>query len=355
MNWGELLGTVASTLGLTLGAAYWLSKRLIDHRLAKEMSSYKAELDERLINAKAALDERLTLKKVELDAHAAEGKSLLEAALKKDVEDYLGDRGADREYRLDARKPLYTVLGPLRFQLIMASEEFANRINNMGGGSQGYSVSMDGYFGRSTAFRLLRVFGLAELIERQVAHADFSVDPATVDLLRFKTTAFRCLSSSSISLHHPRENWNRQVEHIFYDTLSTIAAAVIVEEGNVHRVMRFDEFSAFVADLDNRRRLEPIPKLLDGFNTTSKPLLWLRLVALAHVCAAFVNAEGPQIGIRPSQLDTVSLLRAAKDEFIETNLGRYTDMLSQTVAASRTTQTATYNSSQSAKATGAKA
>jgi len=332
--------TVGSASGLTLGAAHWLTKRLVDHRLEKDLSAYKAELDERLATAKAALDERLTLKKVELDAHVAEGKALLDASLRKDVEDYLGDRAADRQYRLDARKRLYSAIGPLRFQLIIASGELANRVANIGTGTQPYSLSIGGYFGKSTAFRMLRVFGLAELIERQVTHADFSVDPATIDLLRFKTAAFRCLSSGSVSLGHPREDWSEQVEHIFYDTLTNIAAAMIVSDDAGHRIMRFDEFSAFLADADGRKRLDPLPRLFDNFTATRKPLFWLRLVALANVCMSFGRSEGPQIGVIPDDLQIAELLQAAQDEFIDSHLDTYKKTFDSLFQSTRTGNTA---------------
>jgi hypothetical protein len=323
MDWFTFFATIGSASGVTLAVAHWLTKRLIDHRLSKDLSSYKANLDERLATAKAALDERLTAKKVELDAHVAESKALLDAALRREVEDYLGDRAAEREYRLEARKRLYAVIGPLRFQLIIAAAEFANRVANIGTGTQPYSLSIGGYFGKSTAFRMLRVFGLSELIERQVTHADFSVDPTTIGLLRFKSAAFRCMSSSSVSLGHPREDWSDQVEHIFYDTLTNIAATMIVTDSDSHRIIRFDEFSALVAETEDRKRLAPLPRLLENFHATRKPLFWLRLVALAHVCATFVEAEGPQIGIPADPFETTTFLQSAQDEFINSNLVRY--------------------------------
>src|SRR5262249_41750353 len=128
----------------------------------------------------------------------AMAKAEVEATLRKGVEEYLGDKAAERQYRLDARKRLYAAIGPLRFQLIVACDDFATRIARIGSGRQPYATSLQGYFGRSTTFRLLRILAVAELIERQIAHADFSVDPSTADLLRFKHEVFRCLSSSTI-------------------------------------------------------------------------------------------------------------------------------------------------------------
>jgi hypothetical protein len=331
-----LLTSVTSAVGITLGAARWLTQRAVDHRLNRDLASFKSDLDQQLIQVKAALDTDLTEKKASLDAKASEAKVMLEATLRRQVEDYLGDRSAERQYRLEARKHLYTAIGPLRFQLIIAAAEFANRVANIGTGKQDYSLAMTGYFGRSTGFRLLRLYALAELIERQIAHADFSVDAGTVSLLRFKTTSFKCLSSGSVSLKHPAEDWSNQVQHVFYDTLSTIASAMIVGDPPAQRVMRFDEFSAFVVDADKRKRLSPIPRLLDGLSPTNKPLLWLRFVALAHVCTRFASREGFAIGVTPDPLDTRALLEAAGDDFINANLQKYLsafDEMSQHVVA----------------------
>jgi hypothetical protein len=142
---------------------------------------------------KAAPDERLAASKSELDRQVAAANAQLEATLRKGVEEYLGDKAAERQYRLEARKRLYTAIGPLRFQLVVACSDFAGRVERMATGKQPYATSLKGYFGRSTAFRLLRLFAVAELIERQITYADFSVDPSTVDLLRFKDAAFRCM------------------------------------------------------------------------------------------------------------------------------------------------------------------
>src|SRR6266849_3235621 len=203
-----ILGALASSGVISIGGAVWLTKRLVDNRLAKDLKAYQAEVDQKLAASKAEMDTQLATSKAEV-----------EAMLHRQVEEYLGEKAAERQYRLDARKRLYSAIGPLRFQLIMACSDFASRISRIGTGQQPYATSLKGYFGRSTVFRFLRLFGIAELIERQTAYADFSVDPSMINLLRFKSAAFRCLCSSTISLNHPKANWDEQVEHIFHDTL----------------------------------------------------------------------------------------------------------------------------------------
>ena len=44
--------------------------------------------------------------------------------VRKEVETYLGEKSAEREYILEARKNLYHTIGPLRFQLVIGKGSF---------------------------------------------------------------------------------------------------------------------------------------------------------------------------------------------------------------------------------------
>jgi len=324
MDIATVASAVLSSGVVSLGAARWLTTRLVDHRLAKDLKEHQETLDEKLATSKAELDERLATVKAEV-----------EATFRRRVEEYLGDRAAERAYRLDARKRLYSAIGPLRFQLVTACAEFANRIDRIGRGSQPYQTSLQGYFGRSTVFRLLRLFAIAELIERQMTQADFSVDPSTVDLLRFKQAAFRCMSSSTVSLDHPNANWNEQIEHVFHDTLSIIAAAMVVNDDGLKqaRTLRFDEFNRLVSDAGWLTTIHPVPRLAENFSANTKPILWVRFVALGQLCSAFVRREGPPIGISPEPFDGAKMLGASTDEYLAAHRDRYRQVLQDVAAA----------------------
>ena len=321
------LVTLFTTLGssgiISIAAAKWLTQRLIDHRFAKELKDYQLRLDTNLASSKAAFDE-----------HINDAKARLEAELRQGVDEYLGEQAARREYRLDAQKRLYTVVGPLRFQLVIACSDLANRINRIGAGKQPYPISLTkGYFGRSTVFRLLRVFTVLELIERQIAYADFSVDSATGDLLRFKRAAFRCLSSSTITIDHPKANWDKQVEHVFHDTLSLVSGALVVvdPDSKQERAMRFDEFTRFIGDETRRAALDPIPELMEAFTPSTKPILWLRLVALARICDEVIEQQGQQLGFEHEAFDAMTLLSASSDDFIAKHHEQYKQMIADVV------------------------
>jgi len=349
MDIATILTAMASSGVLSIGAARWLTQRLIDQRLAKDLKTYQLGLDERLAMSKseldrklqtdlktyqAALDGNLALSKAELDSRLSAAKSELDASLRQSVEEYLGDKTAERQYRFDALKRLYTAIGPLRFQLARACDEFTARIDRIGTGKQPYATSLAGYFGRSTLFRLLRLFVITELIERQIADADFSVDPSTVNLLRFKHEAFLCLSSSNVVLDHPNANWSSQIEHVFFDTLSIVSAAMVFVDpaGKQDRAMRFDEFNTFVQDKDKLEKIHPFPRLFEDFTVDSKPILWVRLVALAQLCSTFLATEGPRVGIMPESYDCAKMLLATTDKFVNENHQRYCEAVKTIVA-----------------------
>ena len=95
---------------------HWLATHIVDHRLSKDLKDYQGEIDQKLQASKA-----------ELDTQLEETKANVKAVLRKEVEEYLGDKAAERHYRLQARKRIYSAVGPLRFQLILACNEFASR------------------------------------------------------------------------------------------------------------------------------------------------------------------------------------------------------------------------------------
>ena len=68
---------------------------------------------------------------------------------------------------------------------------FANRIHSYGMAAKRWSLdpASTGYYGPDTLYRFIRPLALAELIERQMAYADFTVDEDAIGLLCFKRAA----------------------------------------------------------------------------------------------------------------------------------------------------------------------
>lgn len=274
MDLQTVLVATTSSLGVSLAGAWWLSQTLVQHRLARAMEEYKAELNR-------------------------EGDLAL------------GERAAQRQYEYDARKRLYTAIGPLRFQLLLACGECAGRIGGHGA-REHLPMTLDGYYGRSTLYRLLRPLALAELIEREIAYFDFAVDSAAMDCLRLKKAAARMLNGGDVLGDHPDIDWTRQVQHVYADALSTCTNALVVADPRGDRVMRFHEFEALLVS-PVAAALDPFPTLLTDFEITKKPLLWARLVGYGYACSRFAQSAGEPLGFDVTPFPTALMLQASGD------------------------------------------
>lgn len=206
--------------------------------------------------------------------------------------------------------------------------ELSNRVARIGDGKYVYDMSIKDYFGQSTTYRLLRVLAIAELIERQIAYADFAVDPEMRALLKFKRQAFLALSSHRVSLGHPLEDWSRQEQHVFYDIIGIVASAMIIQESpTLSRVVRFDEFSELTTEKREFQHIHPFPRLINGFTVESKPVLWLRFLALAELCIGLLETQGSELGLEIDQIDIGLMLDKAKDDHIHVNREKYCNAL----------------------------
>lgn len=314
MDIQTVVAAAGSSLGVSLAAAYWLSRTLIQHRLTEALETRKAELSRELETHKLGLSQELERSKGQIQLELARDKALAEGSVKREVETQLGQFAAQRQYEYEARRRLYTAIGPLRFQLLMACRDLSGRIAAFHTQDR-YQLTLGGYYGRSTLYRVLRPLSIGELIERQLGIADFAVDPAAVDCLRFRRTITRILSGDELLAGRPSVNWKAQVEHVFADSVTVCAQALIVREANgSERVLRFDEFNVRLAQ-EGPGIVAPFDTLLEGFQAGAKPLLWLRLVAYAAACNALVDRLGGELGFESRAFPTEALLRGTGDAF----------------------------------------
>ena len=180
MDIPTIVTSVVSSLGVSAAGAWWLSKALVSHRLAKDLEDYKSEW------------------KRELEQEKLE----IAGAIKERVDTVLADRAADREYELEAKKRLYQLIGPLKFQLLLACRDAAHRVEGHGL-RVAYDTSIKGYYGINTIHRILRPVAIAELIEQQVAFADFAVDESAIKLLCFKKSVTQAITGGAVICDHP--------------------------------------------------------------------------------------------------------------------------------------------------------
>jgi hypothetical protein len=301
MDLATVVAAVTSSVGVSAATAAWLSRALISHRLEKDLEEFKSDLDRQ----------------------RAQEKALVEGTIRQQVETTLGDVGAERQYVFEAKKRLYTAIGPLRFQLLLACRDLAGRVQSYGTG-RSYEMSLRGYYGRSTLFRILRPLCLSELIERQIAYADFAVDSSAVDLLRFRGAALAAFSGGNLVEGHPNVNWDTQTEHVFFDYLGRCANAIMVRQvDGLERAMRFHEFDVLLRERDSASQVAPFPAILENMSPDTKPLFWLRLVAYGHLCNEFINRAGQGIGFERRSYPVAELLAATHDQLIREKISEY--------------------------------
>jgi len=132
--------TILTSFGISAAGAWALARALVNHRLSKDLERYKSEWQR------------------ELEAE----KVTLSGKVRQQVETTLADRTADREYELEARKRLYQVIGPPKFQLLIACRDASRRIEEHAQRIE-YSTRLEGYYGRSTLYRLVRPLAISML------------------------------------------------------------------------------------------------------------------------------------------------------------------------------------------------
>lgn len=307
MDLGTVVAAASSSLGLSLAGAYWLARTLVQHRLTEALEQRKAELSRQLETHKLSLSQDLERTRGQIQLELGHDKALFEGTIKREVETQLGQIAAQRQYEYEARRRLYTAIGPLRFQLLLACRDLAGRIESFHA-REHYRMDIANYYGRSTLYRLLRPLSIAELVERQVGVADFAVEPSAVVCLRFRRTITRILSGDDLVRGLPGVDWSGQFEHVFADSLAACAQALIQREpSGVERVLRFDEFNARL-DKEGFGFVSPFDSLLDQLEVKSKPILWLRLVAYGHACNALIDRLGPGLDFESRPFPTTALL-----------------------------------------------
>jgi hypothetical protein len=254
------------------------------------------------------------------------------------TQQYLLKRKAEIDYKLPARQRLYQAIGPLRLQLLLAARDVVRRVSNHPGTR--WNLNPSDYYAKSFIWRLLRPLAIGQLIQRQMTVADFTVDPDSLQLLRFNAAMEEALTGGEVVESLSGIDWGTQTQHLFGDNLRVAAATLIVErEDGAHGAMDFAQFAAAYPDPtkeDALRDLSMIFKRCDqGHSLLGNPVFWLRLVGYAYVCNTLVSSQGAGLGFEQRPLDVEKLLVTVPDEQISSRAGafaaRFEAMLSRSL------------------------
>ena len=237
----------------------------------------------------------------------------------------LASRQARLSYEYQARQRLYGAIGPLRFQLLMASRDVVSRISNHAE-SANWNLRPDQYYGKSTMYRLLRPLAICTLIERRMNAADFSVDPSGIELLKFESSAYTMLTGADPLPGFQDFNWSTQTQHVFRDNLRRSAARLIaVDHDKQPYIIDFAEFSTLVADPAADGALSSLARILNesGSNLMENPVFWVRLLGYAFVCNHLLETRGVEVGLHGHRLAVEQLMQQSGDaELIKRSSGQ---------------------------------
>jgi hypothetical protein len=116
---------------------------------------------------------------------------------------------------------------------------------------------------------------------------------------------------------------------VFYDVIAIVASNLIVQDGPAipSRVMRFDEFVTLTKSDEFTAKIDPFPRLISNFSPKSKPLFWLRLLALSQLCLGLLDAHGRSLPFEVDDADLNAMLDRAEDSEIKVGRQKYLDSL----------------------------
>src|SRR5690606_18577613 len=101
---------------------------------------------------------------------------------------------------------------------------------------------------------------------------------------------------------------------LFRDTIGSLASTMLTSDsGGVFRVKRYEEYVAEVIDGIPSLKYQPLNRMLKDFAPESKPLVWLRLVAVAEVCRSLVGIQGEPLQLEVACMDLAQALSRAQD------------------------------------------
>jgi hypothetical protein len=239
---------------------------------------------------------------------------------------YLLKRKAEIDYKLPARQRLYQAIGPLRLQLLFSARDVVRRVSSHPGTR--WNLNPSQYYASSFMWRLLRPLAIGQLIQRQMTVADFSVDPASLRLLRFNAAMEEALTGGQVVEDLSGVDWGTQTQHLFGDNLRVAAAKLIFgAEDGADGVMDFAQFASAFPNPTEEPALRDLATIFvrcqQGGSLLGNPVFWLRVVAHTYFCHSLISSQGAGLGFEHRPLDVQKLLATVPDDQISSRAGDF--------------------------------
>jgi hypothetical protein len=216
-------------------------------------------------------------------------------------------RDAERDYRYEARKRVYSELQPLMFQMVESGESACTRIEGLAAAARENHLTPgdrwldSGYYYDSTVYRLCAPLVYFRLCQERLTSVDLSVEPKVHDQytlakqLYLTWTNSRPLAGSEPAIpyvplysderagdYDPAVN---QPQHIFGGAIDQLVEAMTIRDDVGVRCISYGAFEEQIEERGTkiRRLAAPLWYLLQDFHPRSKPVLWRMLLAQAHI------------------------------------------------------------------------
>jgi hypothetical protein len=328
------IAAIASILAAVISAIFSLINLRISRRNQSALQQEQAALTQQNQEQLAHLQSQLTLQtqnelerakselaeksQTRLESHKAE----LTAKNQTDIEflrSRLGEQGKDRDarrdYEYEAHKRLYAECEPLLFQLADLAEHAEHRVYSLArsarlGQLPGW-LADDGYYLRSTMYKLMVPLVVFRLIQQRLTFVDLTLDEHIASQYRLLRLLYLTFTDSfdfaeiapKLDYKPDVKNWSvkRQVNERIYwrqglylgSLDNSIDALIVANQNEKPRWKTFGEFEAEFSDQSSNthKMFLTLADTLYGFHPQRRPVLWRMLCAQTLIYKQMIESQ----------------------------------------------------------------
>jgi hypothetical protein len=330
-----LIAAIASITVAFFSATISVFSLLMTRRNQSALQKEQAQLTSRNQTELAHLQTVLTLKsqgelekaKADLSARNQEEMELLRAKLSERGK----ERDARRDYEYEAHKRLYTQCSPLLFQLADLAEHGYHRVYSLARsarlGMLPRWLEGDGYYFRSTLYRLLAPLVIFRLIQQRLTLVDLTLDAYMANQYRLLKLLYLTFTDPfdfaaiepKIEYRPDVDDWKikREADErtywrqgLYLGSLDNAIDALLVARSDRGLLWKtYGEFELEYKDRDSdiHKRLDTFADVLHGFHPRNRPVLWRMLLAQTLIYKQIIESQSAAAVGDGSEITLVSV------------------------------------------------
>lgn len=286
----------------------------------KELANLQSQLQQDLEKAKSELAEnaqaRLESHKAELTARNQTDVEFLRSRLVEQGK----ERDARRDYEYEAHKRLYAECEPLLFQLADLAEHAQHRVYSLArsarlGQLPGW-LAGDGYYLRSTMYKLMAPLVVFRLIQQRLTFVDLTLDEYIANQYRLLKLLYLTFTDPfDFAEIEPKLEYKPDVgdwrlkraenervhwrQGLYLGSLdNSIDALVVTNENEKSQLKTFGEFESEFSDEKSKTRkmFMTFADVLHGFHPQTRPVLWRMLYAQTLIYEQMIKSQATSKG-----------------------------------------------------------